>query len=109
MANAPKIQYRDVAPVLRWFRDLLLGRKHTINVRFQPEMASRSPPPPVIPDGPAHRLHDNYYCNRDGRREVAPPALLIVSGLAKLPAGGEKEAAGAAGALRRPGSVYHWD
>lgn len=102
---ARKIEYRDVAPVIQRFRDFLLGRKHTVNLRFEPQMASRSPPLPALPEGPAHRLNDNYYCKRDARREVRPPTLLAGSEQAQIAASGEA----GTGKLRRPGTVYQWD
>ncbi len=39
-------------------------------------MSSRSPPPPSLPEGPAHRLANNYYVSRDDRRRVTPPEVL---------------------------------
>ena len=33
----------------------------------------RSPPPPNLPGGQAHKLAFNYYCDRDLRRDVKPP------------------------------------
>lgn len=39
-------------------------------------VSTRSPDPPNLPPGPAHRLADNYYCSRDLRRGVQPPAVV---------------------------------
>ena len=39
-------------------------------------IAPRSPPPPSLPGGPAHKLANNYYVSRDLRRDVAPPTIL---------------------------------
>ncbi|CAH0557938.1 unnamed protein product [Brassicogethes aeneus] len=100
----PKVKIHDVNPFIQTIRDFLLGRKHTLALRFQDTIATRSPPPPLIPDGPAHRLSANYYVKRDARREVAPPEVLapkpkeIDAGDASLPA-----------KLITPGKVYKWD
>ena len=39
-------------------------------------ISPRSPPPPNLPPGPAHKLAFNYYCGRDLRRSVAPPTSI---------------------------------
>uniref|UniRef100_A0A131Y1K7 NADH dehydrogenase [ubiquinone] 1 alpha subcomplex subunit 7 n=1 Tax=Ixodes ricinus TaxID=34613 RepID=A0A131Y1K7_IXORI len=67
---------RDISPALRLVREFLLGRQWKNNLRFPDQVTTRSPPPPSLPPGPAHKLSDNYYFARDGRREVAPPKLI---------------------------------
>lgn len=71
--------------------------------RFQDALATRSPPPPVLPDGPAHKLYGNYYFTRDARREVSPPE--VIAPAPKQLEGGE------ANAVKRitPGPVFKWD
>lgn len=39
-------------------------------------VSTRSPDPPNLPPGPAHRLADNYYFSRDLRRAVQPPTMV---------------------------------
>lgn len=72
--------------------------------RFQDTIATRSPPPPVLPDGPAHKLASNYYYSRDARREVSPPE--VIAPKPKQIEGGEK-----LDPCKRitPGNVYNWD
>ncbi|XP_037527931.2 NADH dehydrogenase [ubiquinone] 1 alpha subcomplex subunit 7 [Rhipicephalus sanguineus] len=68
--------HRSVSPAIRLVRDFLLGRHPNGQLRFPDEIATRSPPPPHLPPGPACKLSDNYYYTRDARREVGPPTLL---------------------------------
>ncbi|KAF7284025.1 NADH dehydrogenase [ubiquinone] 1 alpha subcomplex subunit 7-like [Rhynchophorus ferrugineus] len=98
----PKVQFHDVNPFIQKIRDFLLGRKHTLALRFQDNLASRSPPQPILPDGPSHKLSANYYYTRDARREVSPPQ--IVSPV-------QKQIPGETSSVKRitPGEIYKWD
>lgn len=98
---------RDISPFLQKARNFLLGREHTLALRFQDDVASRSPPPPNLPDGPSHLLSANYYYTRDARREVAPPEV-IVSGQ-KLLGSKEGEDGTKSSKGRTPGTIYRWD
>ncbi|KAK9753398.1 NADH:ubiquinone oxidoreductase subunit B14.5a [Popillia japonica] len=101
-----KGDFRDICPLLQRFRNFLLGRQHTKALRFSPEVATRSPPLPNLPDGPSHRLFNNYYYSRDGRREVAPPAVINTQNRI-----GSCESEGAVISKKgvTPGPVYSWD
>ncbi|XP_050512776.1 NADH dehydrogenase [ubiquinone] 1 alpha subcomplex subunit 7-like [Diabrotica virgifera virgifera] len=104
MPNVPKIRIHDVNPFMQTIRNFLLGRKHTLALRFQDALASRSPPPPVLPDGPAHKLNSNYYYSRDARREVSPPEVIAPN--PKQIESGEK---GETVKRITPGPIYRWD
>ncbi|XP_037042141.1 NADH dehydrogenase [ubiquinone] 1 alpha subcomplex subunit 7-like [Bradysia coprophila] len=93
---------RDIGPLLQKFRAFLLGRQHINNLRFEDGLADRTTPPPELPDGPAHKLSANYYVNRDGRREVAPPQVLATQNA--LIGSGESVSKPPV-----PGAVFRWD
>lgn len=100
-----RVPLHDVNPFLQKVRDFLLGRKHTLALRFQEQLATRSPPPPVLPDGPAHILSANYYFSRDARREVSPPE--VVASSQKQITAGDSSVSSPKGVT--PGKVYQWD
>jgi len=87
-------------------RALLLGRNHMNNLRFDHLQAPRSIPEPNMPPGPSHNLAANYYYTRDGRREVAPPAVLA-DGNKALASGEETAAAVMPKIGKTPGRVHN--
>ncbi|XP_067636908.1 NADH dehydrogenase [ubiquinone] 1 alpha subcomplex subunit 7 [Eurosta solidaginis] len=94
---------RDVATFLQRVRSFLLGREHTLALRFEEGLADRTQPPPEIPGGPAHLLADNFYYKRDPRREVQPPVDVVKQKLLADKESTKMEK------LPTPGRVYYWD
>ncbi|KAI5635489.1 NADH:ubiquinone oxidoreductase subunit b14.5a (Complex i-B14.5a) domain-containing protein [Phthorimaea operculella] len=103
-----KVPLRDIGPLMQAFRNFLLGRKHNNALRFEPNLAARTQPPPEIPPGPTHKHAHNYYYTRDARREVHPP--IDVTTIKMLEASSDKGAPKrAANRVPTPGQVYQWD
>lgn len=82
-----KVQPRDVSPLLQMFRNFLLGRSLKNALRFEDKVSTRSPPMPNLPEGPSHKISNNYYYTRDARRESRPPLEIAAPNLKTLPSG----------------------
>ena len=81
-----------------------------IPVRFEgyPGFAPRDPPHPILPGGLSHKMSDNLYLTRDGRRESKPAVVAMASSNLQLGAG--KEVSQAVGSkCPTPGKSYQWD
>lgn len=90
---------------MKAFRNFLIGKTLKVPLRYPYDQVSRTQPLPNLPNGLAHKLSHNYYCDRDLRRAAKPPVILY--GSQKL-LQGESEAGEEAKLLaaKTPGRVY---
>merc|ERR1711981_321020 len=63
-------------PILRAVARLCGVRNHRPWTRQPAVQATRDYPPAFIPPLPNDRYEDNWYCQRDNRRDVLPPVKL---------------------------------
>lgn len=114
------VEKRDITKILQTFRNFLLGRQHKSALRFAQNIAPRTQPFPDLPEGPSHKLSNNYYFRRDARGEVKRPTV-IYTGCQPLcldEGNGDScyddeccpaDEQPVIGKLRTPGKIHHWD
>ncbi|KAL9951818.1 hypothetical protein ACROYT_G044550 [Oculina patagonica] len=90
--------------VTQAIRNFLIGKTLKISSRYPYDQAPRTQPYPNLPDGPAHKLGNNYYCDRDVRRASMPPVILY--GQQKMLSGEEEVKSLTA---KTPGKVFDPD
>ena len=104
----PRVPTREVSPMVAKFREFLMGRKHTNNLRFQEALSERPGPQANLPEGPSHKVAFNYYHTRDGRREVAPPKVLADAQEVLALASGEGQAKTVAAKPKTPEAPFSY-
>lgn len=108
------VKPRSVTPIIEWWRNFLRNKKMVDVVhRYEMEISPRSVPAAILPDGAAHVLSNNYYYDRDGRRQNMPDMSVYSATAAKaITAGGDKSAAvtaNTAAKVPKPGFGYDWN
>ncbi|XP_041359419.1 NADH dehydrogenase [ubiquinone] 1 alpha subcomplex subunit 7-like [Gigantopelta aegis] len=99
---------RNVTPLIALIRDFFLQRTYKNALRFEGIISKRTQPPVTLPGGPSHKLHNNYYLSRDGRREVLPPQPVYLSGRKLLSESSAGEMPSSNKPLPKAGPGYDW-
>lgn len=55
---------------------MIVQRKWVQQLRWQDDLSPKDQPQPELPDGPAHRLSQNFYHLRDNRRKYLPDIVI---------------------------------
>lgn len=74
-----KFPHRDVSTVLQRIRELLLGRKHTLHLRFPKAIAPRTIPPVDLSRNLDSKYSEQYYYTRSAMDSVKPPVVAPIA------------------------------
>lgn len=96
---------RAVTKFTKAFQDWLSQRNVVNHARFETKYAPRSAPPGKMPTGTSHKMSENAYWQRDGRRMSEPAVVVYSQGPKQIEAG---ESGSSGFKVPQPGKVYHY-